>query len=105
DDETRYGAFRALRTLDGHNEAVQGELLNESFWLHRVAPNTPPLVHISSTRRAEIVLFGEEPRLKPPFSILAGEFTVTASEDDPRCTLSRYPLRGAASHKQCSLDL
>ena len=65
EDETRYGAFRALRTLNPRHKLVQGELLNESFWLHRVAPNAAPLVHISSTRRAEIVIFGEEPMLKP----------------------------------------
>jgi hypothetical protein len=106
DDETRYGAFRALRALDERNPAVRGELLNDSFWLHKAAPNAPPLVHISSTRRAEVVLFGEEPFLKPPFSFLAGEFTVTATEDDTtRCTISRIPLRGAPMHRQCSLKL
>jgi hypothetical protein len=106
DDETRYGAFRALRALDERNPAVRGELLNDSFWLHKAAPGTPPLVHISSTRRAEVVLFGEEPFLKPPFSFLAGEFTVTATEDDTtRCTVSRVPLRGAPTHRQCSLKL
>jgi hypothetical protein len=103
DDETRYGAFRALRALDERNSVVAGELLNESFWLHRVAPDTPGLVHISSTRRAEVVLFGEEPRLLPPFSVLAGEFAVTATEEDTRCTVSRFPLHGTPARKQCAL--
>jgi hypothetical protein len=106
DDETRCGAFRALRTLDENDAAVRGELLNDSFWLHSVAGNTPPLVHISSTRRAEIVLFGEEPFLKAPFSFLAGEFTVTSGADDTQCTVTRVPLRGGpAARKQCSLKL
>jgi hypothetical protein len=106
DDETRYGAFRALRTLDDSEPIVHGELLNESFWLHQVAGNTPPLVHISSTRRAEIVLFGQEAFLKPPFSFLAGEFTVTSAADDTRCTVTRVPLHGGPpSRKQCSLKL
>jgi hypothetical protein len=106
DDETRYGAFRALRTLDENDVAIRGELLNESFWLHNVAPNTPSLIHISSTRRAEIVLFGQEAFLKPPFSFLAGEFTLTSGTDDTRCTISRVPLRGGSpSRKQCSLKL
>jgi hypothetical protein len=106
DAETRYGAFRALRTLDERNPAVRGERLNDSFWLHRTAPDTPPLVHVSSSRRAEIVLFGEEQRLKPPFSFLAGEFAVTASADDrERCTVGRFPLRGAPVRKQCPLTV
>jgi hypothetical protein len=105
DDETRYGAFRALRALDERNQAVRGELLNESFWMHRVAPATPPLVHISTTRRAEVVLFGERPCLKPPFRFLAGEFVVTASEEDTRCTVSRFPLHSAPAWKPCALEV
>jgi hypothetical protein len=105
DDETRYGAFRALRALDERNSVVAGELLNDSFWLHRVAPDTPGLVHVSSTRRAEVVLFGEEPRLQPPFSFLAGEFAITATEDDTRCTVSRFPLHGTPARKQCALTV
>jgi flagellar P-ring protein FlgI len=104
DDETRYGAFRALRALDEHDPLVQGEFLNDSFWLHRVAPDAPPLVHISTARRAEIVLFGEEPTLKPPFSFLAGQFAVTATDDD-RCTVSRFPPQGGVKRKECSLKL
>jgi hypothetical protein len=70
-----------------------------------VAPDTPPLVHISTTRRAEVVLFGERPCLRPPFRFLAGEFVVTASEEDTRCTVSRFPLRSAPAWKPCPLEL
>ena len=105
DAETRYGAFRALRALDENDSLVRGEFLNESFWLHRVAPDAAPLVHVSTTRRAEIVLFGEEPMLKAPFSFLAGEFAVTATNDEDRCTVSRFPHRGGIKRKQCSLKL
>ncbi len=94
DDETRYGAFRALRALDERDEAVQGELLGESFWLHRVAPGTKPLVHVALGRRPEVVLFGDGQKLVPPFSILAGEFTLTAAAGDVRCTVSRVDTSG-----------
>jgi hypothetical protein len=104
--ETRYGAFRALRALDAeHEEAVQGEFLNDSFWLHHVATNSQPLVHLATNRRAEIVLFGDDALLTPPFAILAGEFTVTATRDDDRCTLSRISLRAGKARRQCSLNL
>jgi hypothetical protein len=105
EDETRYGAFRALRELDSRNKLVQGELLNESFWLHRIAPRSEPLVHISSTRRAEIVIFGEEPILKPDFGLQAGEFVVTAAKNDDHCYISRVPLHGRTVRRNCSLDL
>lgn len=103
--EARYGAFRALRALDDREPIVQGELLNESFWLHRVAAHSKPLVHMSHTRRAEIVLFGEESYLLPPFSFLAGDFTITANRDDKKCTISRISTQRGISRKQCSLSL
>jgi hypothetical protein len=105
DDETRYGAFRALQSLDERHPAVRGERLNDAFWLHRTAPNTPPLVHVTTMKRAEIVLFGEEPFLKGPFGFLAGEFTITSAAHDKVCTISRIPLRSAPVRRQCSLKL
>ncbi len=103
--ETRYGAFRALRALDEREPAVAGELLNESFWLHRVAPQSAPLVHLTSTKRAEVVLFGEEPTLLAPFSFLSGEFTITAKQGDEHCTVSRISLHHGAHRRQCPLKL
>jgi hypothetical protein len=103
--ESRYGAFRALRALDEHEDAIRGEQLNGSFWLHRVAPNSTSLVHMTTSRRAEVVLFGEDALLTPPFAVLAGDFTVTAGTDDDRCTLSRISLRHGKSRRQCSLKL
>jgi hypothetical protein len=104
DDESRYGAFRALRELDDRNPATRGELLNDAFWLHRATPNTPPMVHVSTVHRAEIVLFGEEPFLRPPFALMAGEFTVTASEGDTHCMVSRV-AHGTANRRESSLKL
>jgi hypothetical protein len=104
--ETRYGAFRALRSMDERDPEIQGELLNDSYWLHRLAPESPSLVHRSFSRRAEICLFGEEPLFVPPFAIIAGEFTVTAGPSDDRCIVGRFPRHGqAAQRRVCSLKL
>jgi hypothetical protein len=103
--ETRYGAFRALHTLDERDAAVQGELLNNSFWIHQVATDSAPLVHLSSSRRAEVVLFGEQPGLAPPFYFLTGEFTVTAAVNDQVCTISRISARHGTCRRQCPLHL
>jgi hypothetical protein len=110
--EARYGAFRALRALDEHDPALQGELLNKSFWVHRVAPGSPGLVHLCSSRRAEIVLFGQDAMLAPPFEFLVGDavkFTITAGNDDEHCTVTRFSLDRAGEPvretRQCSLKL
>ncbi len=105
DADTRYGAFWALRSLDEHDPAVQGEFLNESFWLHHTAAGSSPLVHYSTSRRAEVVLFGDGIALVPPFSFLAGEFTITATHDDTHCTISRVSARHGTQRRQCSLNL
>jgi hypothetical protein len=103
--ETRYGAFRALRALNEREPAVRGELLNDSFWLHRVAPDTPGLVHLCSSRRAEVVLFGEDAFLNPPFTLQADGFNVTAGDGDPQCTLACYAPHQPPQHRQCSLKV
>jgi flagellar basal body P-ring protein FlgI len=106
DDDCRYGAFRALSALEEDHPAIRGERLNDSFWLHRVAPASPPLVHLSSVKRAEVVLFGQDPELRPPFAFAAGEFVVTATPQDDRCTVSRVAQQGGDPVRvQCPLRL
>lgn len=105
DAETRYGAFRALRALDENDPLVRGDFLNDSFWLHRVAPDAAPLVHVSTARRPEIVLFGQEPALRPPFSVLAGEFVVRATADDDACLVTRFSTHGGENRKRCPLKV
>src|SRR5436190_23961048 len=36
---------------------------------------------------------------------MAGEFTITASQDDDRCTVSRFSVLQGTSRRQCSLQL
>jgi hypothetical protein len=107
--QLRYGAFRALLQINGQHDAVVGEEINDAYWLHRVAPGTEPLVHLSTSRRAEIVLFGDTPKLTPPFRIDFGsEFTLTAEDGDPRCTVSRFVSSSNSPRvvrKQCGYDL
>jgi flagellar basal body P-ring protein FlgI len=102
----RYGAFRALRHLDARDPTLQGEHLNNSFYLHRVAPDSPGMVHISTTSRAEVVIFGEAPVLIPPFSLQAGqEYAVTARANDDRCIVSRFSVEGGPRREYSSLQV
>lgn len=105
--QTRYGAFRALQLLGSDDPRIKGELLKNTFWLHRVAENAEPAVHYSLHRRAEVVLFGKDAYLRPPFRIRAGkEYNLTAAADDRRCTITRYDYQhDRVVPKQCSLKL
>lgn len=103
--EARYGAFRGLLTLDERDPSVRGEFLNDAVWLHRVAPHTAPLVHLSTNRRPEIVEFGEDIRLVPPFAIAAGDFTIVAGKADTGCMVSHFSLNHPTERQQCGLDL
>lgn len=77
DPVLRYGAFLALRLADENNSAARGTLVNNSFWLHQLAPSSPALVHLTSERRCEIALFGDSVKLRGPFTLPVGnEFTV-----------------------------
>jgi hypothetical protein len=104
--QLRYGAFRALLALNEVNPEVRGEMLNDAYWLHRVAVDTPSMVHISTSRRAEIVLFGRPAALVAPFRIMSGEFTITADEGDSQCTVSRFQVEGGRKdQKLCSMKI
>jgi Flagellar P-ring protein/HEAT repeats len=75
--ETRYGAFRALRTRTTNDPTTKGEFLaapvanpeqtpRGGFRYHLVASTGEPLIHFSRSQRPEIVVFGHEQRLHPP---------------------------------------
>jgi hypothetical protein len=77
DPELRYGAFLALRLADDQHAAVRGIPIHRSYHLHLVAPGTPGMVHLTSSRRAEIVLFGDDVFFRGPFTLPVGsEYTV-----------------------------
>ena len=106
DVELRCGAFFALRLLDERDPRLGGELLNEAFWLHKVASQSDRLVNFAISKRAEIVLFGDAIALTRPVRTLVGqEFTVTMEPGDDRCTLSRISAHGGKRSKQTSPKL
>jgi hypothetical protein len=103
--ETRYGAWRALVAMDERDPLVRGEPCG-GFTLHRVAKASVPQVHVATAKRPEVVIFGESPKLVPPFSVLAGpDFTLTARDGEDHCTLSRFSTRKGKQSKQCPLDV
>src|SRR6185312_1356364 len=90
DPVLRYGAFIALRLANDSNPVVGGQRLNHSLWLHRVAPGSPGLIHLSSERRSEIVLFGDGVKFAGPFTLPVGpDITVSMGASDTNARVTK----------------
>jgi hypothetical protein len=107
----RYGAFFSLRTLDDRAQEVACEHCKDAYFVHQVAEDGPPMVHYLTSRRTEIVLFGQSPSLLPDARLLFGEgeeFTITAAAGADSCTLKRFSLKDKdkkVPKKECSLAI
>jgi hypothetical protein len=85
--ETRYGAFRALWTLDRNDpfirgadmglepdDAETGKKSNRGLWtLHVLQTTGEPMAHCTFRTRQEVVLFGAEQELTTPLVLSAGQ--------------------------------
>jgi hypothetical protein len=106
--ELRYGAFRALREIEPNGSATGGTWARRAYVIHEVRTGGPSLVHLLTEGRSEFVLFGDAPKLLPPFSLTAGpNITVTARAGDAVATVSRFTPKsgGEPTHVQCSLTV
>ncbi|MGH7136378.1 MAG: flagellar basal body P-ring protein FlgI [Pirellulales bacterium] len=90
--ETRYGAFRALWAMNAHDPLVQGEMMNDEFSYHLIETKAKPMVHVTRSFRAEVVLFGPEQRLLTPLMLEAGREIQVFSKGGDEITISRIAL-------------
>jgi hypothetical protein len=94
DASLRYGAFQALRLANEKHEAVRGREMGRSYWLHQVAADSEPFVHLTTDRRNEIVLFGSMWPVSGGFAFPLGtEFTVTRKEGEDGVVISRLTVK------------
>ncbi len=104
--ETRYGAFRAMSTLNEQEGFIRGEKLNDEFMLHELATQGPPLIHLTTWRKAEVVLFGEGQEFRPPVAVRAGpHILVTATGGSDHITVSRYQVGKPERRETVSLKI
>ncbi|HVA51520.1 MAG TPA: flagellar basal body P-ring protein FlgI [Pirellulales bacterium] len=90
--ETRYGAFRALWAMNPHDALVQGENMSDQFSYHLLQTKGPPMVHVTRSFRAEIVLFGPDQRLRTPLMLDAGKDIQIFSRGGNEITVSRIEI-------------
>ncbi len=87
--ETRYGAFRALWTMDRQLPLVRGEQLGDACSLHVLDVKGPALVHVTRSTRPEIVFFGTSHPIQDGLRAEAGG-TIVVVVDGTVATLSRF---------------
>jgi hypothetical protein len=88
--ETRYGAFRALRTRNPGDPTTRGETFDKKFRYHVIPTTGEPLVHISRTRWPELVVFGHEQRLHEPKVLRAGKRILITPLENGDLRAGRY---------------
>jgi flagellar basal body P-ring protein FlgI len=88
--ETRYGAFRAMRTRNPGDPTTKGEVLDKRFRYHVIPTTGEPLVHISRSRVPEIVVFGHEQRLKDVKLLRAGKRILVMPMENGDLRAGRY---------------
>ena len=70
----------------------------DPFALYLVDSDGPPLVHVSRTRRTEIVVFGSRQKLLPPIVLDGGDILLNAGDNAETIELSKIvPSQGPDS--------
>jgi hypothetical protein len=89
--ETRYGAVRALSTLDPRDPAIQAEDLDGKLLLRVVPTRGEPFVHVTRRRKSEVTVFGADQQFQAPMVAWAGpRFLVKAEPGRAGVTISRF---------------
>ena len=115
--ETRYGAFRALWTLDKNDPFIRGETLalpadlevkkNRNlgdYKLHVLRTSGEPMVHATLRTRPEIVVFGADQELRAPIYLTAGRHVmVTAQPGATTASLAKFEVGKPDQRREVSL--
>jgi hypothetical protein len=90
--ETRYGAFRALKTRNPWDQTIRGEVLGGvlGFSYHGITSPAPPMVHLTMRKLPEVVLFGADIFLKQPFALDAGPIIYVNGQSLNHVVISRF---------------
>lgn len=86
EDDDRPSQSMALEIASAARRRFRPE---DPFAMYVVESEGPPLVHVSRTRRTEIVLFGRQQKLMTPIVLDSGEILVNAGDNDDKVELSK----------------
>jgi hypothetical protein len=100
--ETRYGAFRALKTRNPLDQTIRGELLGGQFSYHGITSLTDPMVHLTMRQYPEVVLFGTDIFLKQPFALEAGAVIYVNGQTPGSVVVTRFVPSGVDEKRTVS---
>ncbi|MDR1141704.1 MAG: flagellar basal body P-ring protein FlgI [Planctomycetaceae bacterium] len=103
--ETRYGAFRALCNRNQYDRTIRGENLGNQFSYHGIATNGSAMVHLSKSKRPEIVLFGSDIHLRQPFGLEAGAVIFVNGQSPEAVIVKKFALNGVDEQRTVSNKL
>jgi len=112
-EETRYGAFRALWTLDRNDPFIRADKLgiredtedhDNEYAMHVLKTSGPPLVHVTLRTRPEVVIFGDDQEFTAPMYLSAGKhIMVTAQPGATSVSLARFEAGRPDQRKETSM--
>lgn len=89
--ETRYGAVRALTTVDEHHPSVEGFPLSDRAVLRVLQSAGTPVVHLTKSQKSEITLFGADQEFVLPLVARAGSrIMVVGKPGDRSIRVSKF---------------
>ncbi len=88
--ETRYGAFRALWTMNPADPLIVGESMGGQFNYHVLDVAGPDMIHVTGSRRPEVVLFGQDQRLLAPLAVNAGNQIMISAASSDEISVSKF---------------
>jgi flagellar basal body P-ring protein FlgI len=119
--ETRYGAFRALWSLDKRDPFIRGEVLGVrqnpdgeeksrrnlgEYMLHVLETDGEPMVHTLTRTRPEIVLFGADQEFRTPMSVSAGRhIMITAQPGATTVSVARFQIGKPDERRETSMKV
>lgn len=100
--ETRYGAFRALTAMRPDAPMVRGmKLGDDTFNLCIVNTTARPMLHVTRSYRAEVVVFGEM-RFSTPLSVEGANNIVVRSISPTEIMVSKFSPNEPDQRRICS---
>ncbi len=97
--ETRYGAFRALWTMNPKDPLVAGEKITSDFGYHVLDVGGPPMIHVTRNRRPEVVIFGKDQRFATPLVLNAGNNIMITTVGPNELSVAKFAV-GQADQKR-----